>query len=438
MLVLAGILASAALWAAGESLNGRVLGTARLVQLRATGLTEAGLAAARALLARDAHVESARWQAPAAADSGGSVEVNTQLIQTDHLPPGFSASRFIGYQHELAATSAVPQGASAHRTQAVMVIHPYPLRTEARTLHITLQDGPLDARLEVADSGTTLRLVQAQTGELLWSGGTESSAQQQLFDAASRFAGSYVALDTDTDGLHDRIYAGDLAGRLWRVELHNGMPARSFATARLFADFSLAPSGADGRSAFMAPPDISLQRDRSGVPWLLIAIGTAGPNAGNRIYLLRDDAVRPDDAARATAAPVTSAGLQPYTGDSAAGGTGYFVDIGPDQALASSITVDGKVSIAIARVPVGADGTAPVAATTLEAAATLARPAPSGTRLARPVWQDAGRAAADQGFIVLPDAAGNAIRCSLAGTEMRACSTPVPVLGLYWRREDAD
>ena len=437
MLVIAGILASLALWATGESLNGRMLGTARQVQLRATGLTEAGLAAARTLLVRDPLVESATWNLPANVDSGGSVAVNTRRVLDDHLPPGFSAGRFNGYQHEIAATGTAPQGARARRVQGVMVIHPVP--DSSPVLQVIAQGEPASARLEVADSGATLRLVRTDTGMVIWSGGTGASAQQLIFDAASRFAGSYLGLDTNADGLHDRIYAGDLAGRLWRLELHNGAPAANFAAASLFADLSAVPGESGGGHRFSTPPDISLQRDQSGEPWLLIAIGTASPGGGNRLYLLRDDGVRPGDGNRtASAAPAKAADLQPYSSNSASGGAGYYVDLGQGQALAPSVTTRGNVSISIARAPLAADGTALLASTTLAGAVALAQPASAEVRLADPIWADAGRAPANQGFGVRLDAAGTAIHCSLAGQDLQTCSAPVPVLGLYWRREDAD
>src|SRR5690606_23734483 len=94
----------------------------------------------------------------------------------------------------------------------------------------------------------------------------------------------------DADGLHDRIYAGDLAGRLWRFDIHHGAPAGQWAAGGVFADFS----NVEGRG-FLAAADVSLSAPAGAAPWLNIAIGTAAPGnpaANNRFYALRDHAVR--------------------------------------------------------------------------------------------------------------------------------------------------
>nr|PZN63949.1 MAG: hypothetical protein DIU62_10475 [Pseudomonadota bacterium] len=149
-------------------------------------------------------------------------------------------------------------------------------------------DAPPVAALLQAGLEVPLSVVEAGTGRLLWSAGTDSVVQR--FDGLDApFTGSLAAIDLDADGLHDRIYAGDMAARLWRFDVQHGAPAGEWLTGGVFADFR----NAEGRG-FIAPPDISLSAPPGATAWLNIALGTAAPGnpaANNRLYVLRDHAV---------------------------------------------------------------------------------------------------------------------------------------------------
>ena len=59
------------------------------------------------------------------------------------------------------------------------------------------------------------------SGRQLWTGGAIGAVTQRFADMAAGFTSSLAVIDTDGDGAHDRIYAGDLQGRLWRFDIEH-------------------------------------------------------------------------------------------------------------------------------------------------------------------------------------------------------------------------
>ncbi len=76
------------------------------------------------------------------------------------------------------------------------------------------------------DEGNAIYVVNAVTGSLVWKANYGSS---EVYDSSEQayhhpnmvdsFAADVSALDTNGDGLLDRIYAGDTGGTLWRIDL---------------------------------------------------------------------------------------------------------------------------------------------------------------------------------------------------------------------------
>lgn len=124
VLVLAGILASIALWSASEALTTRALGTARQLQLRAQALAEGALAASRQQVRIDPLAGSGNWAWQSDSVAEEAARARSRRTLTHSLPAGFSAARFSGYQHEIAASGSSRRGASATRTIGLTVVYP--------------------------------------------------------------------------------------------------------------------------------------------------------------------------------------------------------------------------------------------------------------------------------------------------------------------------
>lgn len=69
-----------------------------------------------------------------------------------------------------------------------------------------------------ADSvGRAIYMVDAKSGDLLWS--TTASGGDLAFPGTDSIPSSVAVLDSDQDGLVDRLYVGDTGGNIWRVDM---------------------------------------------------------------------------------------------------------------------------------------------------------------------------------------------------------------------------
>lgn len=290
-----------------------------------------------------------------------------------------------------------------------------------------------------------LRVVDARTGALLWSAGPAAPVLQPFPAMHADFAGSLAVLDTDADGLHDRIYAGDLAGRIWRFDLHHGATADHWASGGVFADFS----NTEGRG-FVAPPDISLAAPAGAPPWLNIAVGTATPDGGranNRYYVLRDYAVFDswNDARYRALAPLRESDLLHVDNQPAADApirSGWFVELGAGAVLTPSLTVAGRAVLAItesgASPATGCRVVVSVSAIRLDAATPAFDLDGNGVidardwRIALPTPLPAATPFA------LTQTAADSMACALGGIAVPACDVDTRPVKTWWRREDAD
>lgn len=248
-------------------------------------------------------------------------------------------------------------GVLACLTTALLAIGAAPLpAAEAacrpvRTLTLQLRlagDAPRPARLR--GTGTDLVLEDVRDGAVLWSAGSGSGTTQRVPGMTAPFGESFAALDLDGDGLHDRLYAADQAGRLWRFTLRPGAQPDALASGGIWAD--LGESG--GGRGFIAPPDITQLQPPGLEPWLNIALGSASTGVvpvANRFYLLRDS-LQPDLPARpideslllplSFAADTPAVALQPFPQVQ-----GYYLPLGLSQVFAPALTLSGRVHFTV-------------------------------------------------------------------------------------------
>lgn len=308
------------------------------------------------------------------------------------------------------------------------------------------QEPPIAALLE-GGIETPLSLFDAASGRLLWSAGLAPLAIQPFDGMDAGFAGSIAAIDLDADGLHDRIYAGDLAARLWRFDLQHGAASSGWAVGGVFADFS----NTEGRS-FIAAPDLSLISPPGAPTWLSITIGTAAPGnpaANNRLYALRDHAafqawdakayedwqpLRESDLTRIQA--ITQEIQEAAEAAPDGPGPGWYVELGSGHVLAPTLTVHDRavlvVAAAIPRDGAGCEILARIAQIDVKSGrvirgdgdspwqAALPRPVPAGERL-----------------IITGTAGPGMALCSLAGHRVDACDIDTRPRETWWRRDDA-
>ncbi len=99
--------------------------------------------------------------------------------------------------------------------------------------------GVVDA---VDNVGRAIYMVDAETGTLKWSMARENATT--TFSGDHSIPSSIAMLDSDADGLVDRLYAGDTGGNVWRVD----MPSDSPTGDKPWTVFKLANLGGDTES----------------------------------------------------------------------------------------------------------------------------------------------------------------------------------------------
>jgi type IV pilus assembly protein PilY1 len=165
-------------------------------------------------------------------------------------------------------------------------------------------------------------------------------------------------LDIDGDTYADRMYVGDMGGRIWRFDIWHGQAPDKLVTGGMFATLGAgeisSPTRADTRRFYYAP-DLAVVAPRGSRPYLNVAIGSGYRGHPletknlDRFYALRDYApfTRLVDSDYKT--PITDGSTINVTTkiDTAVpdGSTGWRLELNNDgeKVLAESITAGGVI-----------------------------------------------------------------------------------------------
>lgn len=142
------------------------------------------------------------------------------------------------------------------------------------------------------DAGAAIYMVDAVSGELLWSGGDTSinSGYDLDLEIANSIPGDVTVLDINGDKLSDVIFAVDILGKVWRVDLNN----RNQTNQKPFSQGGLVADLSDNSQLrrFYNGPDVSIGQTESTPPFFVLAMGTglmAHPrdtSVSDRFYVL--------------------------------------------------------------------------------------------------------------------------------------------------------
>lgn len=145
------------------------------------------------------------------------------------------------------------------------------------------------------DQGRAIYIVDAATGERLWSGGPNPAAHEAEFEDMKYSIPSEIRLlDMDHDGLADQMYVGDMGGQVWRFDIHNGEDRADLVTGGVIAE--LAEDESEAARRFYYPPDLALMNGMES-QWLALSIGSgwrANPldtEVEDRFHMLRVEPV---------------------------------------------------------------------------------------------------------------------------------------------------
>ena len=211
--------------------------------------------------------------------------------------------------------------------------------------------------------GNAIFFIDPNTGERLWMASNEGG-DLNITSMRNSFPGGTRVLDIDNNGIADRIYAADVGGRIFRIDLPDSQNKRvnqaalksnggtAHAKIRLFADLSVDGDVREFRR-FYHEPDVSIV-NAGGKRFITVAIGSGyrahpllkqNATAQDRLYVLRDrDVFTVPSADRATLHNDDLTELQ--NARTAIGQNGWYLDLnraGGEKALARAVTFNNTV-----------------------------------------------------------------------------------------------
>ncbi|MGB1254295.1 MAG: hypothetical protein ACPG51_00470 [Thiolinea sp.] len=138
-----------------------------------------------------------------------------------------------------------------------------------------------NARGSDRDLGSDVYIVDALTGELIWSVMKDAKNKADTLNFSHSVAGDIRVLDMDNNGELDRLYFADLGGNVWRADIGseieaNGSSVEFKNTTTLNKIAALGDTGSDGdgdHRKFFYEPDTAL-RMRGGETIMTISIGS--------------------------------------------------------------------------------------------------------------------------------------------------------------------
>ena len=144
------------------------------------------------------------------------------------------------------------------------------------------------------DDGAAIYMVDANSGDLLWSAGHVDSVDNHALEIpiTNSIPGDITVADMDNDGSADIIFAIDILGHVWRIDINETSNTEAnFATGGMIADLT----DASNLRRFYAGPTVSLSQKRGRTPFFVITAGsgyTAHPketDVVDRLYAIFEE-----------------------------------------------------------------------------------------------------------------------------------------------------
>lgn len=148
----------------------------------------------------------------------------------------------------------------------------------------------LDEPVLADEMGNAVYIVKASTGDRLWWGSSDTDADTHIPEMKNAIPSKVAFADIDRDGWKDRIYVGDMGGRLFRIDVDEvnvstsyvsatgGMIASLGAAAVSDSAFTTAREDVIANRKFFYPPDVVRVTDGQ-QQYVALAIGS-----GNRAH----------------------------------------------------------------------------------------------------------------------------------------------------------
>ena len=136
--------------------------------------------------------------------------------------------------------------------------------------------GQDDESIRTDNQGNAVYIVNLLTGAKIWSAGDDSDHDLRLSDMDHSIPAPLRVIDINSDGLADRIYVGDMGGRVWRFDIFNGNLASELVQGGMIASIGASdissPTTADVRRFYNQVDVVSVPK--SGAPFYALNIGS--------------------------------------------------------------------------------------------------------------------------------------------------------------------
>lgn len=149
------------------------------------------------------------------------------------------------------------------------------MRVNGAVVRVLVFGGGYDAQHETENTvfagdsvGNAIYIVNAETGDLIAEVDSGNNGDMQF-----AIPSQPKTIDVNGDGLADHIYAGDMGGQVFRVDLNNGLKATSLV-ARVKTLAKVAGSGVTGQRRFYEPPTVALFKDVAGKIYAGVGMGS--------------------------------------------------------------------------------------------------------------------------------------------------------------------
>ncbi len=125
------------------------------------------------------------------------------------------------------------------------------------------------------DVGRAIYIVNAATGQLIWSAGPTDAFTKKFEDMKYSFPADISVVDITSSGQDNMLYIGDTGGQLWRFDINNGAAADNLITGGIIADLGIADgtNEASNNRRFYHGPDVALVFEE-GETQLAVSIGS--------------------------------------------------------------------------------------------------------------------------------------------------------------------
>lgn len=222
-----------------------------------------------------------------------------------------------------------------------------------------------DKAIRSPDSvGNAVFMFDADTGDLIWQA-SNANADLTISEMNYSIPGRISVIDRDNDGYADHMYAADMGGQVFRMDIYNGQSGTNFVKGERLADFG-GETAVENRRFFYGPDvtEVALGEEL----YYGVAIGSgwrASPldiTVEDAFYFIKDDGVfrRDNDGYYTYPTSITPTSLYDATNhaltstDSTAQGLassefankqGWFIRLttGGEKVLASPLILDYKV-----------------------------------------------------------------------------------------------